>query len=174
MMELEFREVNLADLIHSVMATASALVRDKDIELRQEIAPNLSTVQADATRIRQVLLRLLANAAKFTERGIITVRSWPTDKKVFVSVSDTGVGIPPEDRERIFEHFEQGSLGNGRWPNGAGLGLGLSKDFVEMHGGRIWVESEVNKGSTFIFTLPLQSGPSPVTRAGPAEGQEEA
>jgi len=184
MMELEFREVNLADLIRSVMATASALVRDKDIELHQEISPNLPIVQADAARIRQVLLRLLANAAKFTEQGAITVRAWtspspfdkpvlseaeglravsleaerspPADGQVLVSVSDTGVGIPPEDRERIFEQFEQGSLENKRRPDGAGLGLALSKEFVGMHGGEMWVESETGKGSTFTFSLPLQ------------------
>jgi signal transduction histidine kinase/HAMP domain-containing protein len=121
MMELEFRQVNLADLIRSVMATASALVRDKDIELHQEIDPDLPSVHADAARIRQVLLRLLANAAKFTEEGVITVRCWFTDDQVLVSVSDTGVGIPREDQERIFERFEQGGLENGRRPHGAGL-----------------------------------------------------
>ncbi|HUX75526.1 MAG TPA: ATP-binding protein [Anaerolineae bacterium] len=156
LMELEFREVNLAELIHSVMATASALVRDKDTELCQEIAPDLPQVQADAARIRQVLLRLLANAAKFTEQGIITVRSWRADEQVLVSVSDTGVGIPAEDQDRIFEQFEQGSLEDGRRPYGAGLGLALSKEFVEMHGGRIWVESEAGQGSTFTFSLPLR------------------
>ena len=156
LMELEFREVDLTELIHSVMATASALVRDKDIELCQEIAPNLPTVQGDVVRIRQVLLRLMANAAKFTEQGTIAVRSWLVDEQVMVSVSDTGVGIPPEDQERIFEQFEQGNLQNGRRPNGAGLGLALSKEFVEMHGGHIWVESEVGEGSTFTFSLPLR------------------
>jgi signal transduction histidine kinase len=156
LMELEFREVNLGDLINSVMATASALVRGKDIELRQELQPELPPVQADAARLRQVLLRLLANAAKFTERGHITVRSWVDDDHVLVSVSDTGIGIPPEDQERIFEQFEQGSLENGRRPEGAGLGLALSKEFIEMHGGHIWVESQVGVGSTFIFTLPLR------------------
>ena len=156
LMELEFREVNLADLIHSVMATASALVRDKDTELREEVAPDLPEVQADAVRIRQVLLRLLANAAKFTTQGTITVRSWRADEQVLVSVSDTGVGIPAEDQDRIFEQFEQGSLEDGRRPNGAGLGLALSKEFVEMHGGRMWVESEAGQGSTFTFSLPLR------------------
>lgn len=160
LMELEFQEVDLAALIHSVMATASALVRDKDINLHQEISPNLPKVQADAARIRQVLLRLLANAAKFTEHGTITVRSWSADGEVLVSVSDTGAGIAPEDRGRIFERFEQGSLENGRRPNGAGLGLALSKNFVDMHRGRMWVDSEMGKGSTFTFTLPLQAGPS--------------
>ncbi len=156
LMELDFQEVDLARLIQSVMATASALVRDKDVELYQEIAPDTPMVQADVARIRQVLLRLLANAAKFTEQGSITVRAWPTDGEIRVSVSDTGVGILPEDRERIFERFEQGTLENGRRPNGAGLGLALSKEFVEMHGGRVWVESEVGKGATFTFSLPLR------------------
>ena len=156
LMELEFREVNLADLIYSVMATASALVRDKETELRQEIASDLPKVQADAVRIRQVLLRLLANAAKFTVHGTITVRSWCADEQVLVSVSDTGVGIPAEDQDRIFEQFVQGSLEDGRRPNGAGLGLALSKEFVEMHGGRMWVESEAGQGSTFTFSLPLR------------------
>ena len=156
MMELEFREVNLADLINSVMATASALVRGRDVELHQDIASNLPLVQADAARIRQVLLRLLTNAAKFTERGSITVRTRRTNGHVLISVSDTGVGIPPEDFHRIFQQFEQGSLENGRRPEGAGLGLALSKEFVEMHGGHMWVESEIGKGSTFTFSLPLR------------------
>jgi signal transduction histidine kinase/HAMP domain-containing protein len=155
LMELEFQEVDLPQLIHSVMATVSALVRDREVELHQEIAPDIPKVQADMARIRQVLLRLLANAAKFTEEGTITVRAWPTDGEVRVSVSDTGVGIQPEDRERIFRRFEQGTMENGRRPDGAGLGLALSKEFVEMHGGKIWVESEFGKGSTFTFSLPL-------------------
>lgn len=174
LMEMEFREVNMADLIHSVMATASALVRDKDVELRQEITPDLPQVQADAARIRQVLLRLLANAAKSTEQGAITVRSWPADDKVLVSVSDTSAGIPMEDRERIFEQFEQGSLENGRRLDGAGLGLALSKEFVEMHGGHIWLESEVSEGSTFTFALPLQPGPPPRAGTEPRGRKQEA
>ncbi len=158
LMELEFQEVDLAQLIQSVMATASALVRDKNVELHQEIAPDMPKVEVDVARIRQVLLRLLANAAKFTEQGSITVRAWPADGQAMVSVSDTGVGILEEDQERIFERFEQGTLENGRRPDGAGLGLALSKQFVEMHGGRIWVESEVGKGATFTFSLPLREG----------------
>ena len=155
LMELQFREVDLAELIRSVMSTASALVRGKRVALREEIAPDLPTVRADPARIRQVLLRLMANAAKYTDQGSITVRAWTSNGKVMVSVSDTGVGIPPEDLERIFERFEQGGAEDGRRTNGAGLGLSLSKEFVEMHGGQIWVESEVGKGSTFTFSLPL-------------------
>ena len=131
--------------------------KKNEIELRQEIAPDLPTVQADAARIRQVLLRLLANAAKFTEQGSITVRAWLADGQALTSVSDTGVGIPPEDQERIFKRFERGTLGSDCQPNGAGLGLALSKEFVEMHGGKIWVESAVGEGSTFTFSLPLHA-----------------
>ena len=89
------------------------------------------------------------------------MRAWPADGEVRVSVSDTGVGILDADQERIFERFEQGTLGNGHRPNGAGLGLALSKEFVEMHGGRIWVESEVGQGATFTFSLPLRQDTAP-------------
>lgn len=146
LMELQLQELDLTEIVNSVMATASALVRDKEIELRQDIAPHLPRVQADAARIRQVLLRLLTSAARSTERGYIAVHAWPDGAEVLVSVSDTGRGIAPRDRERIFEQGEDGATG---------VGLALSKDFVEMHGGRLWVESEMGQGSTFTFSLPL-------------------
>lgn len=154
LMELEFKEVDLRELIQSVMATTSALVRDKDIQLRQEIHPDLPSIEADGTRLRQVLLKLLSNAAKFTDRGSIAVRAWPNGNQVQVAVADTGQGMPEEDRERVFERFEQGETGVKR-PQGIGVGLALCKEFVEMHGGRIWVESEEEAGSTFSFTLPV-------------------
>jgi signal transduction histidine kinase len=147
LMELQLEELDLTEVINSVMATASALVRDKEIELRLDIAPGLPRVQADAARIRQVLLRLLTSAARSTERGYIAVHAWPDGDEALVSVSDTGVGIAPRDLERIFEQGENGQ---------AQVGLALSKDFVEMHGGRLWVESEMGQGSTFTFSLPLR------------------
>ena len=155
LMELEFKEVDLRELIQSVMATTSALVRDKDIQLRQEIHPELPPIEADGTRLRQVLLKLLTNAAKFTDRGSITVRAWPKGNQIQVAVADTGPGIPRENHERVFECFEQGETGVKR-PEGIGVGLALCKEFVEMHGGRIWVESQEGVGSTFTFTLPVR------------------
>jgi signal transduction histidine kinase len=163
MMELDFQAFDLVEVIDSVMATTGALVRDKDIELRRQIV-DLPTIRADVTRIRQVLLKLLTNAAKFTEEGNITVQAWSEDHKVLVSVSDTGKGIPAEDQKRVFERFEQGKLGNGRRPAGTGLGLALSKEFVEMHGGEIWVESSVGEGTTFTFSLPLEPKPERLSR----------
>jgi signal transduction histidine kinase len=153
MMEMKFQPVHLAEVVTGVMPTASALVRGKEIELVQDIPEDLPVVRADPSRLRQVLVYLLNNAAKFTESGQIAIKAWCNENQVYVSVSDTGMGIPPEDRERIFHRFDKGQERDGYWQEGAGLGLALSKEFVEMHGGQMWVNSEVNKGSTFTFSL---------------------
>ncbi len=155
LMELQFEPVDLAELIASVMPTAGALVRGKAIELVTDVADSIPPVRADHMRIRQTLVRLLTNAAKYTERGRITLRAWADDEQAYVSVSDTGIGIPPEDRERIFESFTKSTQVVGRRNTGAGLGLTLSKEFIALHGGHIWVESEEGKGSTFTFSLPF-------------------
>lgn len=166
LMELHFEDVDLAAMTKSVMATASALVRDKDIELHRDVE-DLPTLKADSARVRQVLLNLLTNAAKFTEEGSIAVKAWSEDGEVFVSVSDTGSGIPVEDQTRIFEQFEQGVDERGRRPNGAGLGLALSRKFVEMHGGEIWVESEPGEGSEFTFQPASGAGDRSIGRENP-------
>jgi signal transduction histidine kinase len=115
-------------------------------------------VRADERKIRQVILNLLSNAIKFTpEGGRIDVRAGPGDGIVEVSVSDTGVGIAPEDQEAIFEEFRQVGTAAQK-VEGTGLGLALSRKFIELHGGRIWVESEVGVGSTFTFTIPIRAG----------------
>src|SRR5439155_12150185 len=115
-------------------------------------------VSGDERRIRQVIFNLLSNAVKFTpEGGSVEVSAVQEDGEVRVAVRDTGPGIAPEDRERIFEEFQQADLGGEDRPEGTGLGLALSKRLVELHGGRIWVESEPGKGSTFVFTLPAGS-----------------
>ncbi|MEJ5309540.1 MAG: ATP-binding protein [Anaerolineae bacterium] len=170
MMELRLQEVTLQSIIDGMMPTVSALVRGKDIELVQDIPEDLPVLNADPARLRQVLVHLFNNAAKFTERGTIAIKAWCNEDLVYVSVSDTGVGIPPEDFERLFVRFEKGVAltpldKEGRWQAGLGLGLALSKEFVEMHGGQMWVTSEVGKGSTFTFCIPCSPPTNP-----PAEG----
>ncbi len=154
LMELKLQPVSLRDVVKGVMPTASALVRGKDVELVQELPEDLPLLRADPIRLRQILVHLLTNAAKFTHEGSITLRAWFNEGSVYVSIEDTGVGIPPEDRERIFVRFEKAGARNSSRYRGIGLGLALSKEFVEMHGGQIWVESEVGKGSTFTFSIP--------------------
>ncbi|HNO30437.1 MAG TPA: GAF domain-containing protein [Anaerolineales bacterium] len=159
-MELAFDEVNITDLVNSVMSTMTGLVKDKPIQMKKVIDPNLPTVRADAIRIRQVLINLLSNAAKFTEEGEVRVevglRPGSTGKnEIMVSVTDTGHGISEKDQEKLFLPFSQVDASPTRKTGGTGLGLSICQQLINMHGGRIWVESEIFKGSTFYFTLPL-------------------
>ena len=118
--------------------------------------PQVDVVEGDERRIRQVIFNLLSNAVKFTPAGgAVDVSAAQVNGEVRVSVADTGPGIAPEDRERIFEEFQQTEAAIEQ-REGTGLGLALSKRLVELHGGRIWVDSEVGKGSTFVFTLPAR------------------
>jgi signal transduction histidine kinase len=120
--------------------------------------PAADVVEGDARRIQQVIFNLLSNAVKFTPPGgAVDVTTARVNGEVWVSVSDTGPGIAPEDHERLFDEFQQTEAGIAQ-REGTGLGLALSKRFVELHGGRIWVESELGRGSTFVFALPARSG----------------
>jgi signal transduction histidine kinase/ActR/RegA family two-component response regulator len=160
-MELSFEEnVNVADLINSVMSTVAGLVKDKPITLNRELAPDLPGVRADPLKVRQVLLNLLSNAAKFTEKGSITIQARlehgiELQPEVLISVTDTGAGIAPEDRKKLFQPFSQVDASATRKTGGSGLGLSISRHLVEMHGGRMGVDSEVGQGSTFYFVLPV-------------------
>ena len=119
--------------------------------------PELGAIRADERKVKQVVLNLLSNALKFTpEGGRIEVKATPTDGAVEISVSDTGIGIAPEDQEAVFEEFRQVG-GADKKAEGTGLGLALCRKFVELHGGRIWVESRVGAGSRLTFTLPVRS-----------------
>ena len=125
------------------------------VELGLAIDPSVDVVEADERRIRQVVFNLLSNAVKFTPAGgSVEVRSAQVDSEVQISIADTGPGIASEDQERIFEEFQQTEVGIEQ-REGTGLGLALSKRLIELHGGRIWVESASGEGSTFTFTLPL-------------------
>ncbi len=166
-MELAFEPTDLQEIIRGVMSTAIALVKDKPIELQQSVPADLPTITADSRRVRQVLLNLVSNAAKFTDQGFIRVEAKVEGDHVVISVSDSGIGIPPEKLPRIFEAFTQVDASPSRKYGGTGLGLTISKSFIELHGGRIWVESEMGKGSRFTFTLPIQGPPQIRPEAGP-------
>jgi signal transduction histidine kinase/putative methionine-R-sulfoxide reductase with GAF domain/ActR/RegA family two-component response regulator len=161
-MELAFvDDVNLTDLINSVLSTAVGLVKDKPIQLKQIIPPDLPLVRADPTRLRQVILNLLSNAAKFTEGGSITIEaglqtSPDEQREVIIQVTDTGIGISPEHQKNLFQPFTQVDGSATRKTGGSGLGLSISRLLVEIHGGRIGVDSTEGKGSCFYFTLPLE------------------
>jgi signal transduction histidine kinase/DNA-binding response OmpR family regulator len=159
-MELSFDEINITDIIASVMSTASGLVKDKSIKLIRNIHGEIPAVRADAIRVRQVLLNLLSNAAKFTDEGEIvldaSVQSGPTGRaEILISVTDTGPGISQEDQEKLFQAFSQVDNSPTRKTGGTGLGLSISQQLIQMHGGQIGVHSTLGKGSTFYFTLPI-------------------
>ena len=157
-MELIFEPVDLQRIIEGVMSTAVALVKEKPIQLEREVDPDLPAIRADGTRVRQVILNLLSNAAKFTEEGQITLRAHADEENVSISVKDTGIGIPSENQGALFQEFSQVDASPTRRAGGAGLGLAISRHLVEMHEGRIWMESDLGVGSTFTFTLPV-AGP---------------
>jgi len=166
-MRVEREPVRLRDVVFEALDMVRPLVREREIELRADVPEDLPAVLIDRARVQQVLLNLLNNARRFTERGSITVQAVLEGEQVRVTVADTGVGIPPGEQGGMFREFHQlgtvASQDAPRWgyergrPDGSGLGLAISKRFVEMHGGRIWVESDgvPGLGSRFHFTLPL-------------------
>ena len=143
------------------LENAVTLVRERaarhGITLELDLDPRLGELVGDERKVKQVLLNLLSNAVKFTpEGGRMSLKAVLTNGLVEISVSDTGIGIAPEDQAAIFEEFRQVGSDETRKQEGTGLGLTLAKKFVELHGGRLWVESELGRGSTFTFTLPLR------------------
>lgn len=161
---LDIAAVNLEELIQGVLDAVTILAKDKPIVFRQVVDSSLPTIYVDQRRVRQVLINLLSNAIKFTDEGEIVVRARSVIglnvkaervECVEVSVSDTGVGIPGDKLSDIFGSFTQADNSGNRRFNGAGLGLSIAKQLIELHGGRIWVKTKVEQGTTFTFTLPL-------------------
>jgi signal transduction histidine kinase len=153
-MELECADFGLPGAIDNALTLIRERAQRRGIRLERTIDPRAGIVHADERKVKQVLLNLLSNALKFTpEGGRIDVRAAVRDGEIEVSVTDTGVGIALEDQAAVFEEFRQvGSAA--RKVEGTGLGLAISRKFIELHGGRIWVTSQVGKGSMFAFTLP--------------------
>ena len=156
-MELALAPFHLPLALENAVTLVKERAGRHGIALKLDVDPRLGELVGDERKIKQVLLNLLSNAVKFTpEGGRISLTAVLTDGSVEVSVSDTGIGIAPEDQEAIFEEFRQVGCDDDRKREGTGLGLTLSKKFVEMHGGKIWVKSRVGQGSTFTFALPMR------------------
>ncbi|TMG51101.1 MAG: HAMP domain-containing protein [Chloroflexi bacterium] len=155
-MELNVEEVNINDVTDEALELVRPHADEKGLQVRALIPLGLPNVWADRARVRQVLANMLANAVKFTERGTVSVAATAAEGWVTVSVSDTGVGISPEAQAYVFDEFRQADSSTTRRYGGTGLGLAISKRLVTLHGGRIWVDSEVGRGSSFHFTLPIR------------------
>ncbi|UGV41403.1 PAS domain S-box protein [Methanococcoides orientis] len=154
-MELRVNEFTVSDAIDEVGALMIPLSKKKGIDLTFNIDIEMPTIKADMIKFKQVLYNLVNNSIKFTDQGgAVTIGGKISDSSVNIFVKDIGIGISPEDQEKLFKPFFQVDSSNSREYGGTGLGLALVKKFVEMHGGEVWVESELGKGSTFGFSIP--------------------
>ncbi|MGB0295553.1 MAG: ATP-binding protein [bacterium] len=156
-LEIQHKPVDLFQVTENSLALLKPLHREKPIDLQNELTKDLPLVNGDEDRIQQILFNLLGNALKFTESGEVRLSAVVQDGWVEVAVADTGIGIPQDKQERIFDAFEQGDASTERTHGGTGLGLSVAKQLIELHGGRIWLESVVGQGSVFRFTLPCSS-----------------
>jgi len=152
---LSLDDYSLKDVVHGVISAVEPLAAEKRLAFKAEVAPNLPTGHGDGRRLSQVLLNLVGNAIKFTDKGEVAIRAEAANGAFTVAVCDTGPGIAAADQAKIFEEFQQADSSITRKKGGTGLGLSIAKRIIEMHGGRIWVESATGKGSTFYFTLPV-------------------
>jgi signal transduction histidine kinase len=157
-LELTMTEYALSEVVRSACAAMEPLAAEKGLGLMTTLPEDLPIATGDERRITQVLLNLIGNAIKFTDAGTVRVQAMLVDHELQVSVADTGPGIAAADQERIFEVFQQADSSSTKQQPGAGLGLAISRRIVELHGGRLWVESRPGQGATFIFSLPVRVG----------------
>ncbi len=153
---LSLTDYSMKDVLYSVLTAVESLVAEKKLALGVMVPPDLPLGKGDERRIAQVLLNLVGNAIKFTEEGEVRVQATTAEGMFVVSVSDTGPGISEADQRKIFEEFQQADTSSTRKKGGTGLGLAIVKRIIEMHGGRVWVESSLGQGSTFSVTLPVR------------------
>jgi PAS domain S-box-containing protein len=156
-MDMNYEEFSISDAMRDIGTTIKTQIDKKNLTFETMIDEHLSSIEADQKKFKQIMYNLLSNAVKFTpEGGKIDVKAELADEFARISVIDTGIGIKPDDQELVFAEFQQIDSKVSRAYEGTGLGLPLTRKFVEMHGGKIWVESELGKGSTFTFTIPLK------------------
>lgn len=158
-LDLNMRPVGLHAVCNVVLTLSQPLIGKKNLRLINEVPLDLPPARGDEDRLQQVLFNLVGNGIKFTHEGHVTVNARKVDGMLAVSVSDSGIGIPIENQEEIFESFEQGDGSVGREFGGTGLGLAVARQLIDLHDGTLSVESEPNKGSTFTFTLPISQEP---------------
>jgi GAF domain-containing protein len=154
-LELELSDYCVQDIAQTVRSTLEPLAADKKLAFKVEVAPELPPGRGDGRRLTQVLINLVGNAIKFTDAGEVAIKAEANNGAFHVSVRDTGPGISATDQARLFQEFQQADNAITRKKGGTGLGLAISKRIIEMHGGRIWVESQLGQGSTFTFMLPV-------------------
>jgi signal transduction histidine kinase len=154
---LNMAEYAIESVVETVRSATESLAQNKRLALKTEVAKSMPAGLGDEQRLTQVLLNLVGNAIKFTDTGEVRVTAKAVNGHFNVSVTDTGPGIPAHHQTRIFEQFHQVDSSNTKAKGGTGLGLAIAKQIVEMHGGRIWVESTLGKGSTFQMELPTRA-----------------
>jgi GAF domain-containing protein len=152
---LELSDYSIQDIAQTVRSTLEPLAADKKLAFKVEVATELPPGRGDGRRLTQVLINLVGNAIKFTDAGEVAIKAEANNGSFHVSVRDTGPGISAGDQARLFQEFQQADNAITRKKGGTGLGLAISKRIIEMHGGKIWVESQPGQGSTFAFTLPV-------------------
>ncbi|MGA8693294.1 MAG: GAF domain-containing protein, partial [Xanthobacteraceae bacterium] len=152
---LELSDYSVQDIAQTVRSTLEPLAADKKLAFKLELAPELPAGHGDGRRLTQVLINLVGNAIKFTDAGEVAIKAEANDGSFYVAVRDTGPGISAADQAKLFQEFQQADNAITRKKGGTGLGLAISKRIIEMHGGKIWVESQPGQGSTFAFTLPV-------------------
>ena len=165
-MDLRYEEIDMVQLANDLVATSASLAQEKNLYLHLDVDKAVSTIQADRTRLRQIMWNIVGNAIKFTEKGGVTITLQPKSSYLLCSVRDTGIGIKEEHIDVVFEQFRQIDGGLNRAAGGTGLGMPITKKLVELHGGDIWIESVYGQGSTFFFTLPYEppkTKPKPVS-----------
>jgi signal transduction histidine kinase len=153
---LSLNDYSMKDVLYSVFSAVEPLASEKNLNFKVEAPPEMPKGRGDERRLTQVILNLVGNAIKFTDNGEVVIKASSTNGSFTVAVRDTGPGISPADQGKIFEEFQQADNSATKKKGGTGLGLSISRRIVEMHGGKLWVESEVGKGSVFSFSLPVQ------------------
>jgi signal transduction histidine kinase len=157
-MELSRQDYAVQDVVESVRASLRSLAAEHGLDFTTRVSPDIPIAYGDAKRLTQCLMNLAGNALKFTRQGRVEIAVGRRGDELVYRVTDTGIGIAKEDLAKVFDEFRQVDDAAMREFGGTGLGLSITKRFIEMHGGRIWVESELGKGSAFIFEIPLRAG----------------